>query len=418
MDTLPDDGNGSLAPGLNHRGKTGARQAGIASNSNSSGVQSGSRVMPCAWIPGLPATWDLLSLISHKPHPAAAASGNSHEAGPDAPGGAGPYNGSMLVLGIETSCDETAVGVVADGRRLLANVVASQAAVHARYGGVVPEVASRHHLEAMLPVVRAALQEAGCRPSDLDAVAVTAGPGLAGSLLVGLNTAKALAYGWSRPLIAVNHLEGHIYANWLSEGVPELPAIVLIVSGGHSEIVLAEAPGRYRLVGRTRDDAAGEAFDKTARLLGLGFPGGPAIEREARGAGARPPRLPRAWLGQSSDFSFSGLKTAVARLAAEGSAPVADIAAGFQTAVVDVLTRKTVRAVEASGACCVLLSGGVAANGPLRAALRDAAPVPVWAPPPILCTDNGAMIAAAAHYRAESGAAGLDLDVRAAWPVA
>ena len=325
----------------------------------------------------------------------------------------------MLALGIETSCDETAVGVVADGRRILANVVASQAAVHARYGGIVPEVASRQHIEAMLPVVRAALAEARCRPGDLDAVAVTAGPGLAGSLLVGLNTAKALAYTWSKPLIAVNHLEGHLYANWLVEDArPQLPAVVLIVSGGHTELVLAEAHGRYRLLGRTRDDAAGEAFDKAARVLGLGFPGGPAIERTARAAGPRPPRLPRAWLGESNDFSFSGLKTAVMRVAGEGKAPAADIAAGFQTAVVDVLVRKTVRAVGQTGAASVLLSGGVAANGPLRAALRDASPVPLWVPPPSLCTDNGAMIAAAAHFRAEAGAAPLDLDVRAAWPIA
>jgi N6-L-threonylcarbamoyladenine synthase len=335
----------------------------------------------------------------------------------------------MLVLGIETSCDETAVGVVADGRRLLANIVASQAAIHARYGGVVPEVASRHHIEAMLPVVRAGLAAAVCKPSDLDAVAVTAGPGLAGSLLVGLNSAKALAYAWSKPLIAVNHLEGHLYANWLEVSTqqqassnqttePELPAVVLIVSGGHSEIILAEAHGSYRLLGRTRDDAAGEAFDKAARVLGLDFPGGPAIERRAREAGPKPPRLPRAWLGESNDFSFSGLKTAVARVAQEGKAPVADIAAGFQTAVIDVLVKKTLRAVDQTSARCVLLSGGVAANGPLRAALRDASKVPVWVPPPVLCTDNGAMIAAAAHFRAEAGAAALDLDVRASWPIA
>ncbi len=325
----------------------------------------------------------------------------------------------MLVLGIETSCDETAVGIVVDGRRMLTNVVASQAAIHARYGGVVPEVASRHHIEAMLPVVKAALAEAKCKPSDLDAVAVTAGPGLAGSLLVGLNTAKALAYAWSKPLIGVNHLEGHMYANWLNvDTVPELPAVVLIVSGGHSELVLAEGHGRYKLLGRTRDDAAGEAFDKAARVLGLGFPGGPAIERSAREAGPKPPRLPRAWLGESNDFSFSGLKTAVSRVAAESSAPVADIAAGFQTAVVDVLTRKAVRVAEEAGASCILLSGGVAANGPLRAMLRERSPVPVWVPPPVLCTDNGAMIAGAGYFCAESGRAGLDLDVRASWPIA
>ena len=327
--------------------------------------------------------------------------------------------GLMLVLGIETSCDETAVGIVADGRRLLTNVVASQAAIHARYGGVVPEVASRHHIEAMLPVVKAALAEAKCTWGDLDAIAVTAGPGLAGSLLVGVNTAKALAYAWSKPLIAVNHLEGHVYANWLTPEEPLLPAVALIVSGGHSEIILAREHGRYELLGRTRDDAAGEAFDKAARVLGLGFPGGPAIEREARGAGPKPPRLPRAWLGEgSNDFSFSGLKTAVARAAGEGKAPVADIAAGFQTAVIDVLVKKTLRAAEQAGARCVLLSGGVAANGPLRESLRENSPVPVWAPPPVLCTDNGAMIAAAAHFRAESGLAPLDLDVRASWPIA
>jgi tRNA N6-adenosine threonylcarbamoyltransferase len=325
----------------------------------------------------------------------------------------------MLVLGIETSCDETAVGIVADGRRLLTNVVASQAAIHARYGGVVPEVASRHHIEAMIPVVKAALAEANCKPADLDAVAVTAGPGLAGSLLVGLNTAKSLAYAWDKPLIGVNHLEGHIYANWLLEGeVPPLPALVMIVSGGHSELVLARSHGEYQLLGRTRDDAAGEAFDKAARVLGLGFPGGPAIERAAREAGPRPPRLPRAWLGNSNDFSFSGLKTAVARVAAESDAPRADIAAGFQTAVVDVLTRKAVRLAEETGASCILLSGGVAANGPLREVLRERSPMPVFVPPPVLCTDNGAMIAAAAHYCAESGRAALDLDVRAAWPIA
>jgi N6-L-threonylcarbamoyladenine synthase len=330
----------------------------------------------------------------------------------------------MLALGIETSCDETAVGIVADGRRLLANVVASQADIHARYGGVVPEVASRHHIEAMLPVVKAALTEARCKPSDLDVIAVTAGPGLAGSLLIGLNTAKSLAWAWNKPLLGINHLEGHLYANWLQSDVaqpapePELPAVVLIVSGGHSELILAEAHGQYTLLGRTRDDAAGEAFDKAARVLGLGFPGGPAIERAAREAGPKPPRLPRAWLGQSHDFSFSGLKTAVGRVAQESALPAADIAAGFQTAVVDVLTRKTVDVAEETGARCILLSGGVAANGPLRATLRERSSIPVFVPAPVLCTDNGAMIAAAAHFRADAGAAPLDLDVRASWALA
>jgi N6-L-threonylcarbamoyladenine synthase len=324
----------------------------------------------------------------------------------------------MLVLGIETSCDETAVGIVADGQRLLCNVIASQAAVHARYGGVVPEVASRHHLEAMLPVVTAALREAKVTPRDVDAVAVTSGPGLSGALLVGLNTAKALAYAWEKPLISVNHLEGHVYANWIGERAPDFPVVALIVSGGHSELVLVEGHGVYRLLGRTRDDAAGEAFDKAARVLGLGFPGGPAIEKTARLASGKPPRLPRAWLGQSCDFSFSGLKTAVGNMARTGEVEVPALAAGFQEAVVDVLVTKTVRAVEASNAKAVLLSGGVAANGPLRQTLAERSPVPVWAPPIALCTDNGAMIAAAAFFRSESGLAGLDLDVRAAWPIA
>ena len=326
----------------------------------------------------------------------------------------------MLILGIETSCDETAAGVVADGQRLLSNVVSSQAAIHARYGGVVPEVASRHHVEAILPVVRAALNEARCRPADLDALAVTAGPGLSGALLVGLNTAKALAFAWSKPLLATNHLEGHMFANWLvGEKPPRFPLIALIVSGGHSELLLAEGPGRYRLLGRTRDDAAGEAFDKAARVLGLGFPGGPAIEQEARkarpGAG---PRLPRAWLGSSNDFSFSGLKTAIGHLAREGTAGRAELAAGFQEAVVDVLATKTARVVREYGAEGVLLCGGVAANGPLREALAARCPAPLWVPPISLCTDNGAMIAAAAYHRLDAGHAGLDLDVRASWPVA
>jgi N6-L-threonylcarbamoyladenine synthase len=327
------------------------------------------------------------------------------------------YSEPVLILGIETSCDETAVGVVEDGRLLLSNVVASQAAVHARYGGVVPEVAARHHIEAMIPVVKASMTEAGCGAGDLSGISVTSGPGLAGALLVGLNTAKALSFAWEKPLISVNHLEGHIYANWLGEQVPEFPAVILIVSGGHSEMVLAEGHGRYRLLGRTRDDAAGEAFDKAARVLGLGFPGGPAVERTAREAKGKPPRLPRAWLGESRDFSFSGLKSAVGRMAEEAKFPVAEIAAGFQASVVEVLVTKTVRAVEETGASCVLLSGGVAANGPLRETLAAKSPVPLWAPPLSLCTDNGAMIAAAGFYRFESGRAGLDLDVRASWPV-
>jgi N6-L-threonylcarbamoyladenine synthase len=290
--------------------------------------------------------------------------------------------------------------------------------MHSRYGGVVPEVASRQHVQAILPVIRAALAEAGCKPSDLDAVAVTAGPGLSGALLVGVSAAKALAYAWSKPLLAVNHLEGHVYANWLGEGeLPRFPLVALIVSGGHSELIEVEAHGKYRLLGRTRDDAAGEAFDKAARVLGLGFRGGPRVERAAREATGKPKlRLPRAWLGESSDFSFSGLKTAVSTLARSGNAPVAEVAHAFQEAVVDVLVTKAVRVAADIGAETIVLSGGVAANGRLREALRAKSPVPVAVPPPVLCTDNGAMIAAAAHYRHE--VAGLDLDVRASWPLA
>jgi N6-L-threonylcarbamoyladenine synthase len=325
----------------------------------------------------------------------------------------------MLILGIDTSCDETSAGIVEDGLRVKANIISSQAAVHAQYGGVVPEVASRHHMEAMIPAVQAALNTAEIERDDLDAIAVTAGPGLAGCLLVGLNTAKALSYAWEKPLIAVNHLEGHIYANWLDrETVPEMPAIILIVSGAHTELVLVRDHGEYELLGSTRDDAAGEAFDKAARLLGLGFPGGPLIQKKATEASAKPPRLPRAMLGSSLDFSFSGLKTAVRTMAMEGEVPVADIAAGFQSSVVDVLTKKTKMAVEQHDVRCVLLSGGVAANGPLRASLAASLPVPVFYPPPILCTDNGAMIAAAAYYRAQAGATGLGLDARPSWPIA
>jgi N6-L-threonylcarbamoyladenine synthase len=330
---------------------------------------------------------------------------------------------NTLILGIETSCDETAAAIVEDGRRLRSNVVASQFHLHAEYGGVVPEVASRHHLEVILQVVDAALAEAGCHWGDLAGVAVTAGPGLSGALLVGVNTAKTLAWAHGLPLLGVNHLEAHLYANWIeAKGrdylVPELPALGLIVSGGHTDLVLMRDHGEYRRLGRTRDDAAGEAFDKVGRLLGLGFPGGPAIERVARGQ-TPSPRLPRAWLKGSDDFSFSGLKTAVLHtVRGEGASdapppPTPALAAAFQESVIDVLTKKTVAAAVREGARSVLLSGGVAANGPLRELLVARSPLPVFAPPPVLCTDNGAMIAACAHYRFDALRAGWDLDARA-----
>ena len=330
----------------------------------------------------------------------------------------------MKILGIETSCDETAVAVVEDGRRLLANVIASQAHLHGRYGGVVPEVASREHLEAMLPAVQAAMQEAGCAWCDLDAIAVTSGPGLVGALLVGINVAKALAYARDLPLVAVNHLEAHLYANWIDEdngGDPEppFPLLGLIVSGGHTDLVLMAGHGRIKRLGRTRDDAAGEAFDKVGRLLGLGFPGGPAIERVAATAPKPSLRLPRAWLGDSLDFSFSGLKTAVLHVTRGERGPpppVDETAADFQEAVVDVLVTKTARAARNERVRGVLLSGGVAANGPLRRALADRSPAPLFVPSPALCTDNGAMVAACAYYRCQ--AAGWDLDVSPNLPVA
>ena len=336
----------------------------------------------------------------------------------------------MKVLGIETSCDETGAAVVEDGRRVLSNVVASQARVHARYGGIVPEVASRHHLEGLVPVVEAALKEARCGWSDLDAVAVTYGPGLSGSLLVGVNLAKALAFARSLPFVGIHHLEAHNYANWLDDGGPApqgFPVLALIVSGAHTDLVLMEGHGRYRRLGRTRDDAAGEAFDKVGRFLGLGYPGGPAIERAAASVGRPSLRLPRAWLGDAHDFSFSGLKTAVLRLARQQAdaagggppLPVAEVAAAFQEAVVDVLVTKAVRAARREGVSQILLSGGVAANTALREALVRRSPVPVRVPSPALCTDNGAMVAGCAYFRLQRGPpSGLDLDVFATLPIA
>ncbi len=325
----------------------------------------------------------------------------------------------MRTLGIETSCDETAIGVVEDGTRLLASIVSSQVQLHAEYGGVVPELASRKHVEAIIPVLDEALSGAGCGLADLDAVAVTYGPGLSGALLVGVNFAKALAFSLSLPLVPVNHLEGHIYAAWLDtngEG-PRFPSLVLIVSGGHSDVVLMEGHGRYRRLGQTVDDAAGEAFDKVARLLGLGFPGGPAIDRLAAEHGrAKTLRLPRARPDGEYDFSFSGLKTKVGRIVRgeEGGAPeAAELAAAFQESVVDSLVTKALEAAASEGAREIILSGGVAANSELRRVLAERSPLPVVVPPPELCTDNGAMIAACAHYRLAAGdlaPLGLDID--------
>ena len=322
----------------------------------------------------------------------------------------------MNVLGIETSCDETAVAVVADGRRILSNVVASQVELHLRYGGVVPEAASRRHLEAIVPALDEALERAGLGLGELDAIAVTRGPGLAGALLVGLNFAKALACATGLPLIGVNHLEGHVYAARLGgDDEPEFPLLALIVSVGHSDVVLVEGDGHYQRLGETVDDAAGEAFDNVGRLLGLGFPGGPAIDRLAREAPRHSLRLPRARVRGDYDFSFSGLKAKVQRIVRgeEGEAPdTAELAAAFQESVVDSLVTKAVKAASDHGARSIVLSGGVAANSLLRSELARRAPLPVIAPPPELCTDNGAMIAAAGHARLLAGErSGLAMDV-------
>ena len=339
----------------------------------------------------------------------------------------------MKILGIESSCDETAAAVVEDGTRVLSNIVASQVEIHARYGGVVPEVASRQHLGNILPVIAAAMAEAKVEWEELEAIAVTVGPGLAGSLLVGVNIAKAVALAKGRPFIGVNHLEGHIYANWLvgneesdesNERVPQQPAfplVCLIVSGGHTELVLMKGHGKYVLLGRTRDDAAGEAFDKVARILGLGYPGGPSIQRAAANGNANAFYLPRAWLRGTDDFSFSGLKTAMLRLAQERGITsgaiqrpqvVADLAASFQEAVVDVLVTKTVEAARRYQVGQVILAGGVAANELLRQRISERSLLPVILPKPSLCTDNAAMIAACGyfHYR-EGDISDLNLDV-------
>ncbi|MBN2186283.1 MAG: tRNA (adenosine(37)-N6)-threonylcarbamoyltransferase complex transferase subunit TsaD [Dehalococcoidia bacterium] len=317
----------------------------------------------------------------------------------------------MKVLGVETSCDETAAAVVENGSRIISNVVASQIDIHARYGGVVPEVASRQHLLTIIPVIDRAISEAEVSWQDIDGIAVTYGPGLAGSLLVGVNVAKSIALARQLPITGVNHLEAHIYANWLgpsSSPAPlnlprdvSFPCLCLIVSGGHSDLVLMQGHGQFEKLGRTRDDAAGEAFDKAARILGLGYPGGPAIEQAAID-GTPCLSLPRAWLKGSRDFSFSGLKTALWHLAEKGGISVADAAASFQLAVIDVLVAKTIEAAKQLKVGQILLSGGVAANKLLTEHFLNSSPVPVLIPPPHLCTDNAAMVAACGYYHFEA----------------
>jgi len=322
----------------------------------------------------------------------------------------------MKILGIETSCDETAAAVVEDGNRIISDVVASQIDIHARYGGVVPEVASRQHLLTIIPVISQAMTEVSWQ--DIDGIAVTFGPGLAGSLLVGVNVAKAIALAKKLPITGVNHLEAHIYANWLDLSSPpgekgrvRFPCLCLVVSGGHSDLVLMKGHGQFEKLGRTRDDAAGEAFDKAARILGLGYPGGPAVEQVGR-SGIPCLPLPRAWLKESHDFSFSGLKTALWHLVHKGGVSVADAAASFQLAVVDVLVAKTIEAARQLKVEQILLSGGVAANETLTQHFLANSPVPVLIPPTHLCTDNAAMVAACGYYHLQAGKiSDYDLDV-------
>ena len=338
-------------------------------------------------------------------------------------GGIGSGNGSegnltgglknqVVILGIETSCDETSAAVLVDGTDLRSHVISSQITTHQKYGGVVPEIASREHSLHLQPVVQQALDEAKVGFNDLSALAVTYGPGLVGSLLVGVSGAKAMAYAAGIPLIGINHLEGHIYANFLHHQDLKFPFLALLVSGGHTHIILFEAHGQYRVLGHTRDDAAGEALDKVARTLGLRYPGGPQIQKTAMEGNAQAFKFPRAMLEPKSlDFSFSGMKSAVlntlnsARMRGE-TLSVPDLAASFQQAVVDVLVRKTLMAVEQTGVKTVLLAGGVAANNLLRETLvhqLSERSVRLVFPPPIFCTDNGAMIAIAGYYHYLAG---------------
>ena len=334
----------------------------------------------------------------------------------------------MLILGIETSCDETAAAVVRDGKQVCANIIASQVDLHKKYGGVVPEIASRKHMENIIPVIREAMDQAGVTLDDIEGVAVTQGPGLVGSLLVGINAAKAIAYCRKLPLIGINHLEGHICAASLELNDISFPAVALVVSGGHTSLYLVEGFGRYRLLGKTRDDAAGEAFDKVAKLLDLGYPGGVVIDKLARDGNTHAVMFPRPMLADDSlDFSFSGLKTSVLyyvnNLDGKPSPQVlCDIVASFQDAVVDILVEKTFRAAAHYQVQTVIMAGGVAANSWLRKKMGDRAAeqhVRIVIPSLVLCTDNAAMIAAAGEYRIrKAGAFPFSMNALSRWPLA
>ena len=332
----------------------------------------------------------------------------------------------MLVLGIETSCDETAAAVVRDGREIVSSVIASQIKTHQRFGGVVPELASREHLDKIVPIVAEAFAQAEIEPREIDGIAVTVGPGLVGSLLVGVSYAKAMAFALGKPLVGVNHIEGHVYSVAFGNPPVEYPALALIVSGGHSNLFFVPEPGKYKVLARTRDDAAGEAFDKVAKMMGLGYPGGPIIERLAREGNPRAVKFSVPRMGDGSpDFSFSGLKTAVTRHVREtGMQPVTngeepsqaikDLAASFQSVVVRSLVGTTERLARDYSPQTLIVAGGVACNGALREASQEAATrlgIPAYFPSPPLSTDNAAMIAAAGTVKLQAGErAGFDLN--------